>query len=267
MKKTMDALAKFNITKLHTLLREEFFREEAGGFARLSQIPSTHTEMFLKYYLDLKAEEAAILRDALIRNALAFTCRVIAPADQTLQMSDAEAAAYKRYLDAKVWCGWKFPSLRWLTNTAGVQKGGVQRAGDILPPEVLARASGLKGARATELRGLVKQALAQKLGLKPEKRGGGVWCYKGTAAQLSFEVGIDYGSSLGSQMKISVDLCDAERDLAFERASFEQLMGLSFSDWDFILESQTDQKIALFADLVDFVVQFHRQAITICCTE
>ena len=100
-------------------------------------------------------------------------------------------------------------------------------------------------------------------GLHPEKHGGGVWFYRNAEPQLQFEVCIDYGG-MNSQIRCEVNFHNEKQGLVFERSSFEQLMGLSFSDWDFILESQADQKIALLADLVDYVVQFFRRAIKEC---
>lgn len=263
----METTFHFNVAKLHALLRAEFLREEAEGFARLSQIPGTHIGKFLKYFRDLRSEDAAILRDALSRHALAFTCFNIAPGDPELAMTDAETEAFKRYTDSmvKVWWGWEFYSLRMLTNAAGMQKAGVMGAQEALPPDVLVWASNLKGAKATELRSLIKHGLSQKLGLRAEKHGGGAWYYKGTSERPSFEVFVDYGGRLGCQLSSHVNLRDAERGLIFERVSFEHLMGLGNSGWDFILESQVDQKIALFADLVDYTVQFYRRAIEACC--
>jgi len=256
-----DAAIKFDPARLLELLREEFAREESADFGRLSQIPSTHVFKFLKYYQSLQPKRSTVLRNALARHALQSICYHIVQGDSIIKMTADEAEAYKHYADSVCqWWSEETQPLKSLTNAAGAQKAGVQGCESILTPEALEWALRLKCAKANDLRKLVKYALTQRFGLRPEKHGGGIWHYRNTQTQPQLEVCINY-ASMSSQLRCEVNMRDEKRGLRFERSSFEHLMGLSFSDWDFIHENEADQKIALLADLIDYVVQFNRRAI------
>lgn len=263
-----DAAIKLDLGTFLELLREEFTREERSGFMRLSQIPSTHIFKFLKYYKSLQPQEAASLRAALARHALQCVCYDIARGESIIEMTRDETKAYKDYTDSVVhWWSDETEPLKSLTSTAGAQKAGVNGCENILSPQTLEWALSLKGAKANDLRKLVKYALTERFGLRPEKHGGGIWFYRNTMNDLQFEVCVNYSGSMNSQLRCDINIRDQKRSLVFERLSFEQLMGLSFSSWDFILEREAGQKIALFADLVDYVLQFHRRLIVECAQD
>jgi hypothetical protein len=258
----MQAQAQFSEAGLLSFLREEFNREERSGFARLSQVPSTWVMKFLKYYRCLSAQEAATLRSALRLRAFHFV-RHLAKDQSALwpdTLTPQERQAYKSFSDAMVqkWWGWDTQPLRPLMQMAKSQKTDLESCNEISPPEVLEWAASLKAADARELRKLVKYALAERHALQPQKFGAGVWLYKNADPLSQVQVLIDYGGR-DRQMEYQVSLRYEEPRIQLKDSSFEQLLGLSFSTWDFILESQADQKIALLRDLIDYVMRLPRR--------
>ena len=111
----------------------------------------------------------------------------------------------------------------------------------------------IKPVKAPEIRRVVKLALSQLFAPIDITHAGSDWRYEGLYQGREICVAIDYGGY--AQLRYEVSIRDKERRIKLEGLSYEVIMGLSFAAWDCLEQSNLDQSIALFKDLIAYCVE------------
>ena len=119
-------------------------------------------------------------------------------------------------------------------------------------------AASIRSVKAPDLRKLVRPVLRSILGARPSKVGGGDWDYEGTISDSRVMVGIDYGGR-SAQLRYEVAVQSIEPSATFERAGFEVALGAGHGDWDFIVEENVSDSVALLGELVTYVAELPRR--------
>jgi hypothetical protein len=71
-------------------------------------------------------------------------------------------------------------------------------------------------------------------------------------------VGIDYGGR-SAQIGYEVAVQSTEPSVTFERAGFEVVLGAGHGNWDFIVEENVSDSMALLGELVRYVGELPRR--------
>jgi hypothetical protein len=119
-------------------------------------------------------------------------------------------------------------------------------------------AASIRSVKAPELRKLVRPVLRSILVARPSKLGGGDWDYEGTISGSRVMVGIDYGGR-SAQLRYEVAVHSIEPSITFERAGFEVALGAGHGDWDFIVEENVSDSMALLGEVVTYVAELPRR--------
>jgi hypothetical protein len=243
-------------------LKAEFESEEKARFPRLSRVPDTRVRRFLHYYRSLMPSDTELLKSIIAKRA----CHFFAPAEHPFQPADAEFLAMEQMAAAFNLKGgdWQFIPLKELKLAAGMTRSQhpamkTQMQGFEVPENILDWIDGLTTCKAADLRKLVKQAFKARFGFAAEHLGGGNWVYCRPREENSFQVAIDYGGTMGQQLRYSVYHKKRSQGESPSQLCFESLLGAGLGDWDFITEATADQDIALLADLVEHVVDIPRR--------
>jgi hypothetical protein len=102
----------------------------------------------------------------------------------------------------------------------------------------------IRSVKAPDLRREVHSVLWSVLGARPSKIGGGDWDYEGTINGSRVKVSIDYGGR-SAQLRYNVAIQSTEPPVTLERVGFEVLLGVGHGDWDFIVEENLSDSMAL----------------------
>ena len=241
---------------LHRFLRGEFDTEEKSGFARLRRIPDTHVRHFLDYYTSLIPREQDALADAsTLWGALTL-------------MGNRASEHYGSIQTHSAWEKWRhemamgkardphfYHSVPFLRTCVAQAKIGRARG---KPSQVSAEleqyASSIRSVKAPELRKRVRAVLEPLLGLRPRKHGGGIWDYEGTLRGSQVAANVNYGGWT-AQLRYYVTVVSLTPVVTLERAAFEVALGAGLGDWDFIVEENVSDAIALLPELVLYVAE------------
>jgi len=88
--------------------------------------------------------------------------------------------------------------------------------------------------------------------------GGGDWDYEGTIGGSRVMVGIDYGGR-SAQLRYEVAVQSTKPLVTFERAGFEVALGAGHGDWDFIVEENVSDSMALLGEFVTYMAELPRR--------
>ena len=126
------------------------------------------------------------------------------------------------------------------------------------PPEVLARADQIAPVTAGGLRNLVKTAVADRFGAKPENVGGGDWLYRGTCHGVAFLLSIDYGGR--DQFRYEVSYTEPATGIQAQRLNYERILGCGGTGWDFITADNAAASVDLMCTFVERLVRIPERA-------
>jgi hypothetical protein len=245
----MNRLEKQEVVKRQ--LRAEFQREQASDFELLRRIPSTGVRKFLDYFTKLNRSERDALSEAMAQLALV----TFFPYDVQTPYA-AGNAAYKQYVKSACSSGWRYQSVRDLAHIDVKKLEGFESVSFPVSDDIKKWLGGIKPAKSTEIRRMVKLALSQTIGPLVVSHEGGLWHYQGDLQGRSLRINIDYHQKY-AQFDYGIEHPYQEQEVGKLRLdmSYEQLMGLS-SRWDCVEEANLDQSIALLKDLVVRCAQF-----------
>jgi hypothetical protein len=236
-----------------SFLRAEFRREQASGYALLRLIPSTSVRKFLDYFAALDSADRDALSEALAQVAL-FSFFPTPP-----HPSLSDNVAYKRYTDsmALMW-DLRYEGTRGLRMLLAEARMSPDPAfAGELTKEMMEMIRAIKPVKAPEIRRVVKLALSQLFAPIDITHAGSDWHYEGLYQGREICVAIDYGGS--AQLRYEVSIRDKERRIKLEGLSYERIMGLSFAAWNCLEQSNLDQSIALFKDLIAYCIELPRR--------
>jgi len=245
---------------LHKFLRGEFDTEARTSFARLRRVPDTHVRHFLDYYRSLNATDQDALADA---STLWGTLELLGRRQSGCHEGLKTNLAWERWSHEMVMgCGrdphyyYSVPLLR-----ACVAQSKIDRAKgkpSSVSRELEEYAGSIRSVKAPDLRKLVRPVLRSILSARPSKLGGGDWDYEGTINRSDVRVRIDYGGR-SAQLRYEVAVHSTEPPVTFERAGFEVALGAGHGDWDFIVEENVNDSMALLGELVTYVAELPRR--------
>jgi hypothetical protein len=86
----------------------------------------------------------------------------------------------------------------------------------------------------------------------------GNWDYEGTCNSSRVKVSVDYGGR-SAQLRYAVGVQSIEPPVTLDRAGFEVALGAGLGDWDFIVEENLGDSVALLSDLVRYVAELPRR--------
>lgn len=248
------------IQALHRFLRGEFDAEARSGFTRLRRIPDTHVRHFLDYYRSLTAHNQDALADA---STLWGTLRLAGPAASGHQDALKAHPAWEKWLhEMAMGCGrdphfyYSVPLLRTCIAQAKIDRANGKPSS--VSAELEQYAASVRGAKAPDLRKQVRSVLWSLLSARPNKLGGGNWDYEGTCNSSRVKVSVDYGGR-SAQLRYAVGVQSIEPPVTLDRAGFEVALGAGLGDWDFIVEENLGDSVALLSDLVRYVAELPRR--------
>jgi len=135
-----------------------------------------------------------------------------------------------------------------------------------LPRELEEYAASIRSVKAPDLRKHVRSVMRSLLDARPSKIGGGDWDYEGTINGSRVMVSIDYGGR-SAQLRYEVAVQSTEPTVTIERAGLEVALGTGLGDWDFIVEENLSDSMALLSEFVAYVAELPRRLPERCLDE
>jgi hypothetical protein len=248
-----------NAQALHQFLREEFDTEARTGFGRLSRVPDTKVRHFLDYYRSLNTTDQDALADA---STLWGTLRLLGSRPSANLENLKTNLAWEKWSREALMGSVRDPHYysASLLRTCLAQAKIDRAKGKPLsvPRELEAYAASIRSVKTPELRKLVRPLLRSILGVKPSKLGGGDWHYEGTIDGSYVMVNLVYGGRY-AQLSYEVAVQSTEPSVTFERAGFDVMLGVGFGHWNFIVEENVNDAMALLGELVTYVAELPRR--------
>lgn len=245
---------------LHEFLRGEFDAEASNGFARLKRVPDTHVRHFLDYYRSLNASDQDALAYA---STLWGTLRLFGPGPSEQHEALKTNLAWENWRNEMVMGRgrephhyYSVPFLRTCVAQAKIDRAKGKPSS--VSKELEEYAVSIRNVKAPELRKLVRPVLRSILGARPFKVGGGDWDYEGIINGSRVMVGIDYGGR-SAQLGYEVAVQSTEPLVEFKRAGFEVVLGVGHCNWDFIVEENVNDSMALLGELVTYVADLPKR--------
>jgi len=243
-----------DVKSFHAFLRGEFEAEAVGGFARLRRIPDTHVRHFLDYYASLDAGRRDALADA---STLWGALRLAGNYDKDAWDALNSLPARREWLnEMTMGVGrdphfyYSVPILRTCVAQAKIDRMHGKPAS--VPADIEEYALSVKSVKAPELRKRVRAAMTALFGAKPSKGGGGDWDYEGSLSASQVMLGIDYGGR-HAQLRYQVRVVSANPPVHMDRGGLEIALGAGLGHWNFIVEDNVDDAIALLAESVSYM--------------
>jgi hypothetical protein len=236
-----------NVNRLLDFFLREIDAEEAAGFPRLSRVPDSHVASQLAYYQSLGEEDRRGFRNCCAHWACSYYAFVVdAPPTGPFQHP-----FFDRWNPA---CRGDVPTLRrsvpLLRATVQQYKIDAHRGvASRVSEEEFRIASSVRSVIAAELRKRVRAAL-KPLGYSGMDELG---YYRCRAASREFLVHADYGGR-SAQLRYCVAMPEFRDVHPLSQFSFERAVGFGLGDWDYIVEENVDDVMALFADVVRYCV-------------
>ena len=245
---------------LHKFLRGEFDTEARTSFARLRRVPDTHVRHFLDYYRSLNPTDQDALADG---STLWGTLGLLGPRRSERHEALNTNLAWERWTHEMVMGSgrdphhcYSVPLLRACIAQAKIDRSKGKPSS--VPRELEEYAASIRSVKAPELRKLVRPMLRSILGARPSRLGGGDWDYEGTIGGSRVMVGIDYGGR-SAQLRYEVAVQSTKPLVTFERAGFEVALGAGHGDWDFIVEENVSDSMALLGEFVTYMAELPRR--------
>ena len=249
-----------DLEALHRFLRGEFDAEAKSDFIRLRRVPDTTVRHFLDYYRSLNASDQDALADAsTLWGTLRLVDRPASDVVNALNVNPAWARWRQELLmggDGDPYCYYSVHLLRVCLSQAKTDRAKGNPSS--VPRELEDYAASIQAVKAPDLRKRISQALRPFLSAQPFNVGGGNWDYEGRINSSRIVVCCDYGGR-SAQLRYMVHVQCEEPRVALERAGFEVSLGVGLGDWDFIVEENVNDSMALLAEFVAYVGELPRR--------
>jgi hypothetical protein len=248
-----------DIAALHRFLRAEFETEAGAGFPRVSRVPDMRVKHFLDYYASLGSSARGALADAVtLRGALGLT----------------ETAADEYWADLKrrpAWNDWQHEAVTGVARDPHfyapvtrlrmcVAQAHAERSlgrPQSLPPEMVEYAGSIRSPKAPELRKRTRAALTALYGAGLTSVTNKSGSYDGTLNGRRVQVGLTFGSQY-MQLGYTVAV-EAAQPSVMLRGCLESSLGMGAGHWDFIVDDNVDDAMALLGECVEYVVELPRR--------
>jgi hypothetical protein len=238
------------------MLRVEFESERASNFSQLRLIPSTHVRKFVDYFCSLSEPNKNALAEALSEHALAWVFpREVQSAGQKGNI------AFKNYRESmmQMW-DWKYQPVRELRlRLAAAKLEPESRIAAFMTDDIRKWIEAIKPVKSADIRKVVKLAFVQII--SPLKISHPIedWIYEGELQGEMVSVAVNYSHPY-HQLEYAVKIQNQERGARWRGLNYEQIMGLSFSNWDLLEQSNLDQSIALLKEHIIYCADFLTRA-------
>ena len=242
---TVSAVAEMN--RLLDFFLREIDVEERAGFPRLSRVSESYVASQLTYYRSLNDDDRRSFRKCCAHWACATYGFVIdAP-----RIDHTKHPFYERWSptlrgDSSVWHR-SVPLLR-----AAVQQYKIDARRGVtscVSDEEFRSASTVRPVKAPELRTRVRTALKALGYYKIDDLG----YYRCRGDSREFLVHVDYGGR-SAQLRYCVAMPEFAHVHPLSQFRFERALGFGLGDWDYIVEENVDDAMALFTDVVRYCV-------------
>jgi hypothetical protein len=240
------------LDNLPALIRSCIDHEDEHDWSPVRRVPSTHTWKTVDYIRALDRERRSELLRAFASNALFYF-----PTDRDPPLHAAKAGhpEYAALLQAEaLMAGAQYADVRSLRAILADQEGKRPTpAFANTPPEVIARAQGIRPTNARQIRKVVRHFFGERFGARPDNAEGGDWLYRGIHRGRGFVVAIDYGG--WDQLRYEVEFEDSRTSLRVRRLNYERLVGAGLGSWDSLTAENLEESIVLLCGLVETLVE------------
>jgi hypothetical protein len=250
---------------LNDFVRGEFAREAESGFAIAGRIPDMRVKHFLDYYASLGSGEQDELADACaMRGAVWISGGAGAPYLDTVNA----LPAWKKWMHESVAGVSRDPHFYYSALTLRDYLGQIKADTALgrpvsVPLDWVDYAKTVHAVKTPELRKRLRAAMTKLYG-------GGLTGvtnknaeYDGSLSGARVRVGFDLGSryhQLGYE--VAVDTTDPPARLS--RAGYETALGLGLGKWDFIVDENVEESIALLSRLILHVADMPKRMPPVC---
>jgi hypothetical protein len=249
-----------DIRKLHGFLRLEFELEARSGFTLARRVPDMRVKHFLDYYASLSADaQDQLATAAALRGAIWIS-------------GEEGARDLPKVNELPAWKAWLHESvagvardLHYYHTVQDLRACAAQAKADIargrpvsVPQDLVDYANTIRGIKTPELRKRVGPAMKRLFEPALVSISNRFGNYDGMLCGSRVSIGLDLGTryyQLGYQ--VAVDSTDPPGRLT--RAGFEMALGLGLGHWNFIVEENIDDSIALLSELVRYVAELPRR--------
>ena len=235
------------MNRLLDFFLREIDAEEAAGFPRLSRVPDSHVASQLAYYQSLREEDRRAFRDCCAHWACWYHGFAV----------NAPRAGQFQHPFFNRWNPVRRGGLSVVHRSVPLLRATVQQykidnqrgAASCVSEEEFRVASTVRSVRAPELRKRVRAAL-KPLGFYKIDEFGYYRC-RGDSGE--FLVHVDYGGR-SAQLRYRVAIPEFPGVHPQNQFCFERAVGFGLGDWDYIVEANVDDVMALFSDLIRYCV-------------
>lgn len=235
------------------LAQKKWDDEKTSDFSTLRRIPSTSVRRFLAFYRSLTPADRARWTNLRLKH-LPFLFLT----NWKFEYCQEDKQWLRQRADEIVghFWGWKTWGLRDLKGAIGFAKSNRYSINiDWIPSKAVKWLQNTPTAKANLLRRLIKPALKEEFGLSAENRGGGEWGYGRSDENGSILISIDFGS-MGSQLRYDVNIQNKKLHVEAKRLTFETIMGVTCTGWNWITEDDADKCVLLLIELIKRVINF-----------
>jgi hypothetical protein len=235
------------VNRLFDFFLREIDAEEAAGFPRLSRVPDSQVATQLAYYQSLGEEDRCAFRDCCAH----WACWHYGFAVDTPRTGHFQHPFFDR------WNPVRRGDLSAVRRSVPLLRAAVQQykidaqrgVASCVSDEEFNVASSVRSVKAPELRKRVRAALKPLGYFKIDELG----YYRCRATSREFLVHVDYGGR-SAQLRYRVAMPEFPDVHPLSQFCFERAVGFGLGDWDYIVEENVDDVMALFADMVRYCV-------------
>jgi hypothetical protein len=235
------------VNRLLDFFLREIDGEERTGFLRLKRVPDSHAASKLGYYQSLGESDRSAFRDC----CALWACACYGFVVDAPQIDHKKHPFFDRWKSGRL-C--EFPGLRRSVPLlrAAAQQYKIDAYHGVpsrMSEEEFRIAASVRSVKAPELRKRVRAALKALGYYKIDELG----YYRCRGDSREFFVHVDYGGR-SAQLRYCVAMPEFPDVHPLSQFCFERAVGFGHGDWDYIVEENLDDVMALFADVVRYSV-------------
>lgn len=235
------------MNRLLDFFLREIDTEEAAGLPRLSRVPDSYVASQLAYFQSLGESERRAFRNCCAHWACACYGFVV----------NAPRVDHTTHPFFERWNPVCRGDLGGIRRSVPLLRAAVQQykadakrgVPSCVSEEEFRVASTVRSVKAPELRKRVRAALKPLGYYKIDELGH----YRCRGDSREFMVHVDYGGR-GAQLRYCVAMPEFPDVHPLSQFCFERSLGFGLGDWDYIVEENVDDVMALFADVVRYCV-------------
>jgi hypothetical protein len=232
-------------TRLRDFFLREIDAEERAGFPRLSRIPDSDVASQITYYKSLSDEDRRSFRDCCAHWAsgcYGFVINAPPPGPFSHPFFEKWNPVRRGGLSDMR------RSVPYLRLVVAAFKDDARRGvPSRISEEEFKFASAVRSVKAPELRKRVRAALKPLGYYKIDELG----YYRCRKDGREFMVDVDYGGR-SAQLRYCVAMPEFAHVHPLSQFCFERALGFGLGDWDYIVEENVDDTMALFAEVIDY---------------